>query len=82
MYYLDTETMSFTGPAILLQYAHCDTPEDITLYNPWLHPASQTVELLEEIHDKGYKAYNVTFDAFQSVKLYTTLLELIKDKGS
>ena len=79
MYYMDTETVGLSGPAVLVQYAKCDSPEDITLLNPWFVPPSESLAIMEEINLKGYIAYNSTFDSFQFAKLIN-MLRLFKER--
>lgn len=67
--FLDTETVGFHGLPILLQYAIDDG--DIHLFEPWMRPAQESVELVEELMQHCFIGFNNSFDMFQLCKLYT-----------
>lgn len=69
-WFIDTETCGLYGMPVLLQYAIDDGP--ITLYSIWKHPISETMALIEEICEGIVIGFNLAFDWFQLVKLYTT----------
>jgi hypothetical protein len=54
---------------VLLQYAIGDGP--ITLFEPWKRPVKETLSLIESFLQHEIVGFNLTFDAFQLVKLYT-----------
>jgi len=54
---------------VLLQYAIEDGP--ITLYDVWKEPIGKTLRLVEDFLDYCIVGFNLTFDIFQLVKLYT-----------
>ena len=68
--YLDSETCGFAGMAVLLQYAFDDGP--IVLYDAWLKPIEETLELIEQVMDKTFVGFNLAFDHFHLCKMYTT----------
>ena len=74
MIFMDTETIGFYGPIVLIQYAYDDG--DIILYSPWKNPISETIELIEEFcnYDGGICLFNAAFDWFHICQMYTTLL--------
>jgi len=67
--YLDTETCGFHGLPVLIQYAIDDGP--ITLFEPWMRPARESVELIEKLMKYCFIGFNLSFDMFQLAKLYT-----------
>ena len=75
--YLDTETCGLYGLATLVQYAYDDGP--ITLFEPWLRPARETVALIEEACNHCLVGFNLAFDMFHLCKLYTTMRLLPPD---
>jgi hypothetical protein len=54
---------------ILIQYAVEDGP--IVLYDVWLHPIGETLDLIEWISQHTVVGFNLTFDWFMLVKCYT-----------
>lgn len=77
MLYLDTETVGYTGPIVLIQYAVDDGP--IQLYHVWKERTSTTLTLLQALVGHEVNLYNASFDAFHLNKLYN-LLSLVKDR--
>ncbi len=77
MIHYDTETVGFTGPAVLIQYAEDDGP--IKLFSPWYHRVHETLDLIEWIMDNEVCGFNLSFDHFQLSKLYT-MFSLHEDK--
>lgn len=75
--YLDTETCGLAGTCVLIQYAHDDG--DITLYEPWREPVHKTLALIEEFLNHTIVGFNLAFDGFHLIKLYTMLRLLPKD---
>ena len=75
--YLDTETCGLYGPIVLIQYADDDGP--IHLYCPWDNTIYETKKLLEEIIDSYVVGFNMSFDWFHIVQMYTTLLLMDDD---
>jgi len=69
--FLDTETVGFTGPAVLLQYAINDGP--INLHSIWYNPIFETLELIERLADMKVTGFNLAFDWFQINKIYNML---------
>jgi len=67
--FLDTETCGFHGLPTLVQYAIDDGP--ITLFDPWLRPARESVELIERLMEHCFVGFNCSFDMFHLCKLYT-----------
>ena len=68
--YLDSETCGLAGMAVLLQYAFDEG--EIHLFEPWLRPAKETLDLIEQVMDKTFVGFNLAFDQFHLCKLYTT----------
>jgi hypothetical protein len=69
--FLDTETCGLTGPAVLLQY---DEGHGVELYDLWLNPIRETLELIERLTTKTVVGFNLAFDWFQLQKIYTMFL--------
>ena len=69
--FLDTETVGFHGLIVLIQYAINEG--EIVLYNVWKEPIWKTLELLESFCEYNVVGFNLAFDWFHVVKLYTTL---------
>lgn len=81
MIYYDTETVGFTGPAVLIQYALDDG--EVVLHDVWKRPVRETLELIEWMmnHPGGVCGFNLVFDHFHLCRLHTTLL-LARDKDA
>lgn len=73
MIYLDSETVGFTGPMVLLQWAEGNG--EINLHEIFHRPIEETIELLEWItsHPEGVCGFNLVFDWFHVVKIYNIL---------
>ena len=67
--YLDTETCGLHSMMVLLQYAVGDGP--ITLYEVWRRPIRETLALIEWICQHTVVGFNLAFDWFHVVKVYT-----------
>jgi len=67
--YLDSETCGLHSMPVLLQYAIEDGP--ITLYDVWKEPVGKTLNLIESWLKYCIVGFNLAFDMFQLVKLYT-----------
>ena len=67
--YIDTETCGLHGMPVLLQYAVEDGP--ITLYEIWRRPVRETLALIERLCTHTVVGFNLAFDWFQIVKVYT-----------
>ena len=67
--YLDTETCGLHGMPVLLQYAVEDGP--ITLYELWRRPIGETLDLIEWLMTHTIVGFNLSFDMFHLVKIYT-----------
>jgi hypothetical protein len=67
--YLDTETVGLHSMPVLIQYAIEEGP--ITLYDVWKEPIYKTLRLIESWLDYCIVGFNLAFDVFQLVKLYT-----------
>lgn len=68
--YLDSETCGLYGMPVLLQYAVEDG--DIVLYDVWHKPIGETLRLIEWFTEHTIVGFNLSFDWFHIVKLYTT----------
>lgn len=71
MYFIDTETCGFNGPATLIQWAKDDG--EIQLHEVWFEPIHRTLELIEELCSDCVVGFNLAFDWFQLQKLYNVL---------
>lgn len=78
--FLDTETIGFTGPIILIQYAEGETGE-VKLHEVWTKPIKETLELIHWFMENELCGFNMSFDHFQLCKLYT-ILSLFPDKDA
>lgn len=67
--YLDSETCGLFGMPVLLQYAIEDGP--IELYDIWYKPVKETLQLIEWMLGYTIVGFNLVFDFFMLVKLYT-----------
>ena len=67
--YLDSETCGLHSMPVLLQYAIEDGP--ITLYDIWKNRIGKTLRLIESWLEYCIVGFNLSFDVFQLVKLYT-----------
>lgn len=79
MKFVDCETCGFTGPLVLLQYAENNGP--VNLYNVWKNPIKRTLELIRWILEDDFCGFNISFDFFQIVKLFT-VFSLFPDKDA
>jgi len=71
MIYLDSETVGFTGPMVLLQYAEDDG--EIILHEIFHEPIEKTIELIEYICTQDVCGFNLVFDWFHLTKIYNIL---------
>lgn len=71
MIYLDRETVGLTGPGVLLQWAEDDGP--VHLHHVFARPAGETVQLIERLMRHEICAFNLTFDAFHTIRDWATL---------
>lgn len=75
--YIDSETCGLHGVMVLLQYAVEDGP--IVLYDLWKKPVGETLILLEWICEHTVIGFNLSFDVFHLVKIYTIWSLLPRD---
>jgi len=68
--FLDSETIGFSGYAILLQWQIDDG--EIILWEVWKQTFAQTLRILKAMTSCELVGFNLGFDAFHLVKLYTT----------
>ena len=89
--HFDTETCGFYGPICLLQYRRTEdrlfkldrgSHEGIVLYEPWHNPIGRTLEEFDALINSIVIGFNLTFDWFHVAQMYTTLLELRRDRGA
>lgn len=80
--FFDTETTGLTGPIVLLQWAE-GLEGEVHLEDLWHKSINQILELFDKIvnNPDGVCAFNITFDWFHIVQMYTTLL-VMKRKGT
>lgn len=74
MIFLDTESIGFYGPTVLIQYAKDDG--DITLWPIFDKPVRETISLIESIVDDTVCGFNLVHDWFHISKTYNVLKEL------
>lgn len=67
--YVDTETCGLHGMAVLLQYAI--EHGDIVLHEIWRRPIVETLDLIEMLMKYTIVGFNLSFDMFHLVKIYT-----------
>ena len=67
--FLDSESCGLASMPVLIQYAYDDGP--IILYELWEEPIGKTLALIEEFTQHTLIGFNLAFDAFQLIKLYT-----------
>lgn len=89
--WLDTETCGFHGPIVLMQWWQSDkrlvpfqrtSQEGIKLHAPWSAPINDTLNVFDEWIKSQVIGFNLSFDWFHVCQMYTTLLELRKDRGN
>jgi len=68
--YIDSETCGLHSMMVLFQYAVEDGP--IVLYDVWRRPIGETLDLLEWVCTHTVVGFNLVFDWFHVVKIYTT----------
>lgn len=71
--FFDTETCGLHGPIVLIQYAIGGGP--IQLFEPWHEPIERTIELIESFAQNTIVGFNLTFDWFHMIQMYTTLIQ-------
>lgn len=71
MIFFDSETLSLTGPAVIIQYATDDGP--ICIHDVWTNPIVDTMKLIDRLVSEPIVGFNLAFDWFQICKLYTML---------
>ena len=70
-FYIDTETVGYHGPIVIIQYAIND--EEPVIHEVWRTPISETILLIEEMMENRIIAFNLAFDHFHFCQLYTCL---------
>jgi hypothetical protein len=73
MYNLDTESLGFFGPTLLIQYAKDTHPQDVYIHNIFERPVHETLTLIEEIVKHGVCGFNMVHDWFHISKTYGIL---------
>jgi hypothetical protein len=68
--YVDSETCGLHSMMVLLQCAEEDGP--IHLYDVWKRPVYETLRLIEWLCENTIVGFNLAFDWFQIIKVYTT----------
>lgn len=69
--FLDTETVGFHGPIVLIQYAIEDG--EVILYPVWQRPVQETIDLIDMFAANCVIGFNLAFDWFHFCQMYTTL---------
>lgn len=67
--YIDSETCGLHSMMVLIQYAVEDG--EIVLYDIWKRPVGETLDLIEWICGHTVVGFNLVFDWFHIVKIYT-----------
>lgn len=75
----DTETVGFTGPIVIIQYAEDNGP--IKIHHVFSEPINDTLSLIEYIASQHVVAFNIEFDWFHLTKWYN-ILYLLKELGA
>ena len=75
--YIDSETNGLHSVMVLFQFAVEDGP--ITLYEVWKKPVGETLDLLEWVASHTVVGFNLAFDWFHVVKIYTIWSLLPRD---
>lgn len=73
----DSETCGLYGMPVLFQYGVKGGP--ITLYHLWKEPVHKTMALIEWMLEQEIVGFNLSFDMFHLVKVYTIWRLLPKD---
>ena len=73
MIFFDTETLGFTGPCVLIQWAEDNGP--VQLHEVWREPTARTLRLIERFsnHLDGVCGFNLAFDWFHLQRTYSVL---------
>jgi hypothetical protein len=81
MKFWDTETCGLHGPIVLIQYADGIAGE-IKLHSVWNSPIGETLDIFDSIiyDEEGHIGFNITFDWFHLVQMYTTLALISRSK--
>jgi len=72
MIYFDTESIGFTGPTVLIQWADGRDGE-VHLHDIFQRPVSESLELIERLAGSGVCGYNLSHDWFHVSRTYGTL---------
>lgn len=77
IFFFDTETCGYHGPAVTIQYAWGDN--DPVIHEIWHEPIIDTMELIDEAanNEDGIVGFNLSYDWFHIQRTYTILNELI-----
>lgn len=83
MIYFDTETCGFHGPIVLIQWAEGEIGE-VHLHSVWKESISDTLDLFDKIiyHPDGICGFNLVFDWFHLVQMYSVLILIPSEKWS
>ena len=81
--FADCETCGFHGIMVLLQYAE-GVDGEVHLWCPWKESISDTLDLLDRIiyNPDGICGFNLVFDWFHLVKLYSILILIPSERWS
>jgi hypothetical protein len=79
MLFLDGETCGLCGPAVIFQYAYDDGP--VKIHRVWSEKVGTTLDLIEEWvnHKEGLVGFNLAFDIFQIIKIYSLFINLNRE---
>lgn len=70
--YLDSETIGFTGPVVLIQYA-IGVDGEVIIHDFWKSTVDENIALIDMILEYRVVAFNLVFDWFHLVKAYNVL---------
>lgn len=78
---IDSETCGFYSPMVLFQYQIGDG--DIEMWDIWLAGAQDSIDLIETValNDGGIIGFNLTFDYYHMIKIWSMLRVLAREKG-
>lgn len=78
MFFMDTESIGFYGPTVLIQWAIDDGP--IQIHNIFQRPAYETIRLIELMCEHTVVGYNLSHDSFHINRTYGVLKQLVPSR--
>jgi len=77
-FYVDTESIGYFSPTVLIQYARDDSP--VHIHNLWKEPVGKSLDLIEEICENNIIGFNLAHDWFHLSRTYNVLQMLPQNK--